>query len=895
VEQITIILDGIEASGHPETTILQLAEEMGIAIPSMCYDSHLTPLGACRVCLVEDENSGRLLASCVTPIAAGMNINTKSARVLETRRNVVELMLASHPDSCIVCDEGNRCKLRQIATDLGIGLVSFEKIPIYHEVVDLNPFIRRDLSKCVKCGRCIRADQDIAVVGAIDYTDRGFESRPATFCDAPLEKTECNFCGICVSMCPTGALSASSRVSTLTGDRATRTTCPLCAAGCQILLEHRQGRVLGVSPAKDDRSVNHVSLCVKGHYGMDFINSEGRLTTPLIRKNGELTAAAWDEALELVASRFDEIKKNKGPGALGAIGASSCTNEENYLLQKLVRVGWGCNNVDSGARLRGCALSAGIAEVLGAGEMTNPISHIRDADEILVIGADPLNENPIAGQLIKQAVKLSGARLTLVNSIDQGLTAFADARLCLRPGAHNAFLAGLIREIMDVCKLPRESNDDDVAWFAKMREKVEVFTPEKVEEATGIPAKLVKKTAERLGNAKSLAIIFGADLACEKGARLSGVLLATLARLTGHIGKAGCGLFPLASSLNDQGALDMGAQPGKLPGWHDVDDSEVREAFGKIWDTALPEKNGLDYLSMIEAARAGDLAGLYVVGENPVSDCPGGQEVKIALSKLDFLVVQDRFLTETASLADVVLPSATFAEKDGSMTSVERRIQLVRKAFEPPGQARPDWEILLDLMRRLGLESSIKNPVDIFSEINKAVAMYRGATLKNLRRESVFWPCVSPDEPGVEVLYTDSPPRICVDEPPDLPAPTAPEYSQARPFSLILTQSLFQSADGASAYSKTLTKLNEAVRVSMNPVDAAPRGIADGGMALIASGSLKVRTTVALSEDTPRGILVAESGSFKAFGSLFTLADRDREHGAPCFYRVAVSVEATDV
>ena len=896
MEPITITLDGSEVSGHPGMTILELAKEVGSEIPTLCYDSHLSPLGACRVCIVEDDKSGRLLASCVTPIAPGMVINTRSEKVLENRRTVVELMLASHPDSCIVCDKGNRCKLRKIAADLGLGLSNLEKIPSYSPMVDLNPIIQRDMSKCIRCGRCIRADQEIAVVGAIDYTDRGFESRPATLLDAPLEKTECNFCGICVSVCPTGALSERSRVSFTTGTQATRTVCTLCGTGCGILLEHRDRLILASRPAEDENSVNHISLCVKGHYSLDYVNSKQRLETPLVRRDGEFVPAGWDEALDLVSRGFAELKKTRGGRALGAIGASSSTNEENYLLQKLVRAAFGCNNVDSGARLRTSTLLTGIEEVLGVSAMTNPISHIRDATEILVIGADPLASSPIAGQMIKQAVKFRGAHLTLVDPIPNGLGNFSGQCITPRPGTYSVFLAGLLREIISQRSPESDSKSHKSEWSSHLGPQLEPFVPEKVADETGVPAKLLEETAKRLIKAEKLAVIPGAGLSGEEDAHISGVLLAALVLITGNIWKPGCGLFPLAATLNDQGAMDMGALPDKLPGHKYLSDSSARIKFEQTWGVSLPSEQGLDYLSMIRAAGDGKLAGLYVMGENPALDCPDPDRVQSALSGLDLLVVQDRFLTETAKLAHVVLPSTSFAEKEGTWTSIERRVQPVHQAIEPIGQSRPDWAILTDLLRLMGIRAPYASSNDVLREINDTVPIYSGITADHLKLEDVFWPCPDPDNPGTPILFAHAPQKGLVDKTMKIPALAAPETQKDYPFWLIVNESLFHSRDRAATANSRVTKaltLNE--QIHMNPSDAASVNIEEGVEVRIRSAAGSIQGRVSLSEKAPRGtVLVTNSPSF-AFSRLFSMDDKASPAGTPRLNRTAVNVEVANV
>jgi len=793
-----------------------------------------------------------------------------------------------------VCDKGNRCTLRKIATDLGVGMVGMEKIPTYHPVVDLNPFIQRDLSKCIRCGRCIRADQEIAVVGAIDYTDRGFESRPATLLDAPLERTECNFCGICLAVCPTGALSARSRTATTTSCHETRTVCTLCGTGCAIRVEHRDGRVLGSGPAEDGRSVNHVSLCVKGHFGLDFIHHGERLTTPLVRRDGQLVPSDWEGALGMVAGRFAELKKSRGGASLGAVGASRCTNEEAYLVQKFVRCVLGSPHVDSGARLRTRSLLDGIERVLGSGDMTHPISHIRRAEEILVVGADPLAESPIVGQMIKQAVKLKGARLTLVDPVHRGLTVFARTWIRPYPGTHPAFLAGLVREMLE--RLPasvRERHAAD-AEMDRLGALLDRWQPQRVEQATGIPAKLVADTAERLASGRRLAVIPGSGVARDDQASVSGSLLALLVLLSGDMGEEGSGLYPVAGSLNDQGTMDMGVCPEWLPGRRDVEDPEVRARFEQAWGMSLPVEKGMDYLSMMEAADAGELKGLYVVGENPVRDCPGGAGVRQALSRLEFLVVQDLFLTETAELAHVVLPAASFAEKAGTVTSLERRVQRLNRAVEPVGQSREDGRILMDLMGRMGVAPSRGEPAEVLAEINELVTAYRGITGERVSREpeGVFRPCPGVGEPDTPVLFADGLPRLRAGTELGAPTETVGGAREAYPLWLVASETLFHSADGVrTARSRALLQVPGGGRVSMNPFDAAPLGIGDGDEALITSPEGSLRATVAFDREVPRGILAAACGATFSPNPLLGITSRDAKSGTPYTHRLAVRVE----
>ncbi|MBM4452236.1 MAG: formate dehydrogenase subunit alpha, partial [Chloroflexi bacterium] len=421
METVTITLNGREVSGQQGMTILDLAKESGLVIPTLCHDPNLAPYGACRICIVEDERSGALMASCVTPIAPGMVINTQSSRVMERRAILVELMLASHPDSCPVCDKGNRCQLRNIASDLGVGLVRLQRIPQLASIEEVNPFIERDLSKCILCAKCIRACEDLVCEGALDYLGRGFVSKPATLGDQPLEKSECTFCGTCVAMCPTGAIMEKEKSYRGTSATRVRTICPSCSCGCGISFDVKGGRLVRARP-DEDSPINKGTLCIRGSYGYDFVHNPERLTTPLVKVNGNFEVVSWEEALKLAADGFKRIKAAGGPSSLAVLGSSRCTNEDNYLLQRFARCVLGTNNIDNGSRLYGFA---------GFGGSTKPIGDIEEAQVILVIGADPTSSAPLVGYAIRRAVRQRGAKLVVVDPRQTVLASWA--HLWLQP------------------------------------------------------------------------------------------------------------------------------------------------------------------------------------------------------------------------------------------------------------------------------------------------------------------------------------------------------------------------------------------------------------------------------------------------------------------------------
>ncbi len=858
LQAITITLDGREVSGYPGMTILELAKESGIDIPTLCHDPQLASVGACRVCLVEDERNGALLASCVAPISPGMVINTHSPRVMERRKTIIELMLASHPDSCLVCDKGNRCQLRQIAADLGIGLVELQRIPWLASIEEVNPFLERDLSKCILCAKCIRACQDLVVEGAIDYFQRGFTTIPATLGNMPLENSECTFCGTCVGLCPTGALSEKEKTYRGTAQTTVQTICPFCGCGCTICLEAKDGRVLRAAPGRES-SAYKGTLCVRGSYGCDFVHSPDRLLKPLVKSDGRLNELPREEALGLAGTQFRRIKDEYGADSLAVLGSSKCTNEENYLLQRFARCVLGTNNIDNGSRLYNSASRIGLGCSLSVSGSTNYLTDLEQTELILVIGTDPSASAPAVSYAIKRAVKQHGVRLLLIEPRQTKLSSFAHLWLRPKVGTDMVLVNGLAKVIVDEGLLDEEFVTRRTDNFEAFAESLKPYTLKYVEKVTGLRGQEVREAARLYAKADQAAIIYGTGITQHITGTDGVKALANLALLTGNIGRRGGGIYVPQRENNAQGACDMGTLPKFLPGYQSVADALARGRFEERWRVSLPAEAGLTALEMMEQAKKGKIKGMYIVGENPVVSFPNSRFVKEILASLDFLVVQDMFLTETGRLANVVLPAASFAEKDGTFTNFEGRVQRVQKAIAPLGESLPDWEIILRLADKMGSPMPYSSPQQVMDEIISccrlpAYSVFEGVGHLEPEAKSLY-EAESGSHRGVGRIhggqFSEGFARFC---PVDY-APSA-KGKKGYPFTLLTGIAPSHFGTGSrSSRSARLRKFSSEAFVEICWSDAEELAIADGEAVKVISPVGEVTAKVKIANSVCQGML----------------------------------------
>jgi formate dehydrogenase alpha subunit len=889
LKAITVTIDGREVSGRPGTTILELAQEVGIKIPTLCYHQDLRPFGACRICLVEDEGTGRLLASCVTPIAPGMRILTRSPSVLETRRVIVRLMMANHPESCIVCDKGNRCQLRQLAAELGIGHIDYDRMPSYVEVKDLNPFIARDLSKCILCAKCIRADHELVGVGALDYLHRGFAARPATLLEGPLEGSECTFCGTCVTMCPTGALMEKDLFHRGTVGSRVSTTCSYCGCGCSLWVHTLEDRLVNITP-REEGSANQATLCVRGHYGGDYLHHPERLFSPLIRSNGELQTASWDEVLDEVTQRLQEIRDRHGPHALGFFGSTQCTNEENYLFQKIARIGFCSPHVDNGARIHAISSVMGLCEVLGIGAATNPLEDLEEAQVIFVIGAQPSESHPVASYRIKRATRFKGARLVYASPLEDALSLMADLWLRILPGTELIVILGIIRILMQEGGWRKDLLGDRPKGWKALHHTVEVLEPSSVEELTGVDRGTLAEVAHILSSTRRCAIVFGAGISQSLEALEKVRALTNLALLLGCLGVSGGGIYPLDRGANTQGACDMGTLAEWLPGYRPVEDPNARAMMGRFWGREPPPGPGRTLCEMLEAARRGELKALYVLGENPAAMLP--KEARETLDRLDLLVVQDLFTTETAQRAHMLLPGTGFAEKDGTYTSLERRVQRVRAAMKPPGDARADWWILAEILRRLDGGREYKTAADVMEEIAVLIPEYGGVHYSRLEADGLFWPCLDDRSLGEAILLREGAQKWkLIGHSIDPKTSVLPRDSDF-PLIAMRGETHFHFQGGArSGRSQRLSTIFPHAEVHLHPEELATMTISGGDTVRLVSPHGIMKGVVHGRQEVPKGVAwVVPGPESRAMGDLMDW-QWDPVTKMPLLYAASVRIE----
>jgi formate dehydrogenase alpha subunit len=713
--------------------------------------------------MVKIEGRKAMAAACCTTVEEGMVVSAFDDEIEGYRKITLELLLAEHNYDCGICASNGECELQDLAFRYNLGNDYDKKrtIPtIWKDVrmpVDTSsPVLVYDATRCIKCGRCVAACDEVQEKQVLGFLHRGF----GTFISPEMgmwSKSSCDGCGECVQACPTAGLTERpivERFRSFEVDRHVRTTCVYCGVGCQLDLWIKGGRIVRVRGV--DTEPNRGRLCVKGRFGYQFIENPDRLTTPLIRRDGELVEASWDEALELVARRFGEIRDKNSSSALAGLSSAKCTNEENYVFQRFIRATLGTNSVDHCARLCHAPTVAGLGRAFGSGAMTNSIPELADADCILVTGSNVTETHPVTSTYIKNAVR-KGAKLIIIDPRRIDLVSKSTIWLRQKSGSDVAWINGMLNVIIEEGLADRTFIDSRTEGFEELKTLVASYTPERVEEISGIPAEKLREAARIFAGSERSSIIYAMGITQHITGTDNVLSLANLAMAAGQIGRRSTGVNPLRGQNNVQGACDVGALPDVYPGYMKVNLPEAAEKFQAAWGVEkLSLEPGLTVTEIMNGALDGSVKGLYIMGENPMLSDPNLRHVEEALEAIDFLVVQDIFMSETARYADVVLPAASFAEKEGTFTNSGRSVQRVRAAVPAPGLARADWEIICDLSNRMGSPMNYSGASAIMDEIASVSTIYGGISHARLDKEEIHWPCPSADHPGTLFLHGES-------------------------------------------------------------------------------------------------------------------------------------------
>ncbi|MEW6189842.1 MAG: formate dehydrogenase subunit alpha [Actinomycetota bacterium] len=833
MDKITITIDGSDIVAESGATILEVALKNGIYIPHLCYHPDLKPIGACRLCIVEIDG-GKLVISCRMPVKQGMSIKTKSPEIDKVRRAIIELLIANHHADCRDCTKSRQCELLKIATFIRFDRKRARRLRWAKEELPRdtsNPFFDMDPNRCVLCGICVRTCEEIQGVGAINFIGRGYTSKIAPFGDKPLVQSRCISCGECVVRCPVGALVPKN---VQRPEREVKTICSYCGTGCGVYLGIRDNAVVSVR-GDTDSPVNRGNLCVKGRFGASFVNSSDRLIAPLIKRKGKFTKTSWDEALAVVV---DKLAKYKGD-QFALLASTKCTNEESYVIQKFARAVMNTNNIDNCARLCYAPTMVALHETIGVGAMTNSISELEKTSCILAIGTNVTRAHPVIGIKVKRAVR-NGAKLIVVNPKEIDLCRFTDIWLRPYPGTDVALIMGMSQVIVDEGLLDNAFIEENCEDFEEFRESLEDFSPGRVERITGVSREIIAEAARIYATNKPAAILWSTGITQHSHGTDNVFALVNLAMLTGNMGKPSGGLYPLLGENNAQGACDMGCLPDFYPGYQRVTDPGVRGKFEAAWDVDLNPTPGLAFTETWQAILDEKIKAVYIIGVDPALSIAGSQRVREALRKAEFVVVQDIFFNETAKFAHVVLPAASFAEKEGTFTNTERRIQRVRRAIEPVGDSRPDWEIICELAKRLGGKGfDFSHPGEIASEIASIAPLYGGMSYDRLENESLER-LHTPSGKGKFKPLEFRPPT----EVPDVEYP------------LVLTTERVLYRHGALSWKvEGLNILKGKELVEINPRDAANYGIGHGQIVRIISRRGEIKAEVKVTDASLPGVI----------------------------------------
>ena len=911
-DAIPFILNGEEAEAAPGETIWQVAQRQGVEIPHLCYQPEpgYRADGNCRVCMVEIEGERVLAASCVREPSPGMKVTTNNDRAKKAREMVFELLVADQPPRDTAHDP--RSKLWDWSERLGVEASRF---PARETVAadSSHNAIAVNLDACIHCNLCVRACREVQVNDVIGMAYRGHGAKIVFDFDQPMGESTCVACGECVQACPTGALMEANLldaqgVRSEFEERDVDTLCPYCGVGCQTKVHVKDEKILYVDGR--DGPANENRLCVKGRFGFDYISHPHRLTVPLIRRDDapksadiqidpanpstHFREASWEEALDRAAGGLKAVLDRNGPQAMAGFGSAKGSNEEAYLFQKLVRTGFRTNNVDHCTRLCHASSVAALMEGIGSGAVTAPFGAAKDADCIIVIGARPAQNHPVAATFLKQAAQRD-ATLIVIDPRRQGLSRYADYMLQFKPGQDVALLNAMLYTIVEEELTDRQYLQAHAEGFEELKAGLAGFSPEAMEEVCGVEAATIREVARIYATSRASIVFWGMGISQSVHGTDNARCLIALALVTGQVGRPGTGLHPLRGQNNVQGASDAGLIPMVYPDYRSVEDADVRAEYEDFWGQALDPERGLTVVEIVDAIHAGEIKSMYIMGENPAMSDPDQHHAREALAMLEHLVVQDIFLTETAWHADVILPASAHAEKTGTFTNTNREVQLARQVIDPPGEARQDWELIQELATRLGLDWNYKAVSDVFAEMAQIMPSLNNITWERLEREdAVTYPADALDKPGNEILFGDGFPtksgRAKIVPAALVPPDELPDDSY--PMVLSTGRLLEHWHTGAmTRRASVLDELEPEAVACLSPKELERRGIEPGSFIQVATRRGTIVLKVRQDRDVPEGMVFIPFCFAEAAANLLTNPQLDPIGKIPEFKFCAARVE----
>ena len=908
-ETVTLTIDGISVTVPQGTSVMAAAMKMGTQIPKLCATDMLEPFGSCRMCLVEIEGRRGTPASCTTPAENGMVVHTQSDKLHSLRKGVMELYISDHPLDCLTCSANGDCELQDMAGVVGLrevryedGVNHFDKhSPLALLKDETNPYFTYDPAKCIVCNRCVRACEEVQGTFALTIEGRGFDSRVSAGGTSFLE-SDCVSCGACVQACPTATLMENTVIEKGQPEHSKVTTCAYCGVGCSFKAEMQGDQVVRMVPYKDGKA-NEGHSCVKGRFAWGYAQHEDRITKPMIRAKitDEWREVSWEEAINHAASEFKRIQATYGKESIGAITSSRCTNEEVFLVQKLVRAGFGNNNVDTCARVCHSPTGYGLSKTFGTSAGTQDFKSVAKADVVLVIGANPTDGHPVFASRLKKRLR-AGAKLIVADPRRIDLVKSphikAEHHLPLLPGtnvavmnalSHVVVTEGLVDEafVRERCELA-----DFEVWARFIAE--ERNSPEATEQFTGVPAQEIRAAARLFAKAKNAAIYYGLGVTEHSQGSTMVMAMANLAMVTGNIGRDGVGVNPLRGQNNVQGSCDMGSFPHEFSGYRHVSDDATRQMFESFWGVELSNEQGFRIPNMLDEAVGGNFKGLYVQGEDIAQSDPNTQHVTAGLAAMECVIVQDLFLCETAKYAHVFLPGSSFLEKDGTFTNAERRINRVRQVMKPKS-GKDEWQITIDLANALGYPMHYNHPSEIMDEIAKLTPTFKNVSYAKLEEMgSIQWPCNDAAPNGTPIMHID---RFVRGKGKFMLTDYVPTEERTGPrFPLLLTTGRILSQYNVGAQTRRTSNNvwhNEDV-LEIHPFDAEQRGIQDGDLVMLASRAGDIAVRAEVSERMQPGVVYTTFHHAKTGANVITTDNSDWATNCPEYKVTAVEVRRTN-